>query len=989
MQDFELLVEKDMQEVSGVARVWRHKKTGAELLSICNNDENKCFGVTFRTPPSDSSGVAHILEHSVLCGSEKYPVREPFVELLKGSLQTFLNAFTFPDKTCYPVASTNLQDFYNLIDVYIDAVFHPRITEDIFHQEGWHVEADSPEGPWHFKGVVYNEMKGVYSTPDSMLAEASQQAVFPDMLYSLDSGGHPPTILTLSYENFKAFHTDFYHPSNARFFFWGDDAEEKRLEIVAAELSRFEARSANSTIPLQKRLDMPRHLEFPYAISGQSDAGADARDDAEDADSTNNENKSMFTVNWLLCETADTQTALLLEMLEHILEGLPGSPLRKALIESGLGEDTTGIGLETDLRQMYYSVGLKGLAHRNVAEAELLIFDTLAALVEEGIPADAIEAAVNSVEFQLRENNSGRFPRGLSAMIQSLSTWLYDGDPLAPLAWEAPLASIKARLAEGEKIFEDAIEQFFLKNDHRSTVVLLPDPFLAEQREEAEAAHLQRLHEACSSAEREELVQETQRLRALQEEPDSPEDLARIPAVTPKDVPLKNTPLPIRVTSTDARPDASVRSEYVVHELDTSGVVYMNVLLSLQSVPERLLPLVSLFGRALTEMGTTTKSFVEMGTHIARKTGGVWAAPFFTTHKDSAEALAYLSVGGKVVRDKIHDLFAIFHEVLFAPRFDQQERFLQMALEAKARLEHGLLAGGHSTVSTRLRAQGTRIGQLEELTGGITYLGTVRKLIQDIERNWPSVLADLQELYTLTVHRNGCILDCTADGQSLGLVEPHVARLRDALPVRDLVPQQWSSLSLPRAEVFTAPSQINFVGKGANLFDMGYTYHGSAHVILRHLRMGYLWEKVRVQGGAYGAFCALDRLNGMFVQASYRDPSVRETIAVYDKTCEYLRTFDPTQRELDGAIVGAIGDLDSYMLPDAKGAASLTRHMCGDSDEARQRMRDEILSTTKAHFNDFADIMKQVADSGALCVLGGSKAHDVALQEGWNVTELL
>ncbi len=975
MQDFELLIEKNVQEVSGVARIWRHKKTGAELLSICNNDENKCFGVTLRTPPSDSTGVAHILEHSVLCGSEKFPVREPFVELLKGSLQTFLNAFTFPDKTCYPVASTNLQDFYNLIDVYIDAVFHPRITEDIFHQEGWHVEADSPDGPWQFKGVVYNEMKGVYSTPDSMLAEASQQAVFPDMLYSLDSGGHPPTILTLSYENFKAFHTSFYHPSNARFFFWGDDPEEKRLEIIAAELARFDARPANSAIPLQKHLDLPRHLEFPYATSAQSD----------DDDAESNENKTMFTVNWLLCETAETETALLLEMLEHILEGLPGSPLRKALIESGLGEDTTGIGLETDLRQMYYSVGLKGLAHKNVAEAELLIFDTLASLVETGIPADAIEAAVNSVEFHLRENNSGRFPRGLSAMVQSLSTWLYDGDPLAPLAWEEPLAAIKARLAKGEKIFEEAIEQYFLKNEHRSTVVLVPDPFLAAQREEAEAAHLQRLHEACTPAEREELVVETERLRALQEEPDSDEALASIPALTPKDVPTKNALLPIHIVPTSS----PARTEYIVHELDTSGVVYVNALLSLRSVPEKLLPLVPLFGRALTEMGTATKDFVTLGTHMARKTGGVWAAPFFTTHKESKEPLAYLSVGGKVVRDKIDDLFAIFHEILFSQRLDQQERFMQMALEAKARLEHGLLAGGHSTVSTRIRAKGTRIGQLEELTGGISYLSTVRELIQRVESDWPSVLADLQELYKLTVHKQDCIIDCTADGRSLSLVEKHATKLRDALPTHDLAAQQWNTISLPRAEVFTAPAQINFVGKGANLFDMGYTYHGSAQVILRHLRMGYLWEKVRVQGGAYGAFCALDRLNGMLVQASYRDPGVKETLAVYDKTCEYLRTFDPTQRELDGAIVGAIGDLDSYMLPDAKGAASLTRHLCGDTEEARQRMRDEILSTTKAHFNDFADIMKQVADSGVICILGGTKAHDVGTQENWKVKEIL
>ena len=331
---FELVTERRLHEVGGTARLWKHGVTGAQLLSVSNADENKCFGVSFRTPPTDSTGVAHILEHSVLCGSDKYPVKEPFVELLKGSLQTFLNAFTFPDKTCYPVASANLQDFYNLIDVYIDAVFHPRISEDIFRQEGWHVEAEDTKGPWTYKGVVYNEMKGAYSSPDSVLAEQSQQAIFPDMLYSLDSGGNPEVIPDLTYEAFRDFHSRYYHPSNARFFFWGDDPEEKRLEIVAEALQGYTARAVDSAVPLQPRRDTPRQVEVPYAA-------------------TDGQKTALFTVNWLLGERGDVHQALLMEMLEHILEGLPGSPLRKALISSGLGEDTTGCGLETDLRQMY------------------------------------------------------------------------------------------------------------------------------------------------------------------------------------------------------------------------------------------------------------------------------------------------------------------------------------------------------------------------------------------------------------------------------------------------------------------------------------------------------------------------------------------------------------------------------------------------------------------------------------------------------------
>ena len=366
---FSLVREERLSEVSGTVKLWRHDATGAELLSIVNNDENKCFGATFRTPPKDSTGVAHILEHSVLCGSEKYPVKEPFVELLKGSLQTFLNAFTFPDKTCYPVASANLQDFYNLVDVYLDAVFFPRIDENCFQQEGWHIEADSPAGPLRYKGVVFNEMKGVYSSPDSVLAEHSQQSLFPDMTYGLDSGGNPEVIPQLTYKAFKSFHESHYHPSNTRFFFWGDDPEEQRFALLEPYLSRFTARETDSAVPLQPRLDVPRQLEFPYA-SG------------EDGD------KGHVTLNWLTCETADTGELLVLEMLEHILLGLPGSPLRKALIESGLGEDLTGGGLETDLRQTFFSVGLRSITPGTAEDVEMLIMETLAELAENGIPAE-------------------------------------------------------------------------------------------------------------------------------------------------------------------------------------------------------------------------------------------------------------------------------------------------------------------------------------------------------------------------------------------------------------------------------------------------------------------------------------------------------------------------------------------------------------------------------------------------------------------------
>ena len=892
--------------------------------------------------------MAHILEHSVLCGSERYPVKEPFVELLKGSLQTFLNAFTFPDKTCYPVASANLQDFHNLVDVYLDAVFHPRISEDIFRQEGWHVEAGPDDAPWTYRGVVYNEMKGAYSSPDSVLAEKSQQAVFPDTLYSLDSGGDPERIPDLSYAAFRDFHRRHYQPGNARFFFWGDDPEEARLARIDAELARLEPRgpeaadaadAADAAVPLQKRLDAPRRVVVPYA----ADPG---------------ETRALFTVNWLLGERGDVREALLMEMLEHILEGLPGSPLRQALISSGLGEDTTGCGLETDLRQMYYSTGLKGVKPDDLPRAEALILETLRGLAENGIPAEAVEAAVNSVEFAYRANTPGRFPRGLAAMIQALSTWLYDGDPLAPLAWEAPLAAIKARLAAGEPVFEDALRRHFLDNPHRAHVVLLPDSSLGETRLDAEAARLEALRAAASPERRGALARETRRLEEAQTTPDSAEALATIPALGLADLPPQNQPLPL----TERR----LPQTALAHELPTAGIAYVSLLLPVTRLPERLLPLLPLFCRSLTETGTARRDMAALGAHMAAKTGGVGATPLCGLKLGSRETFCHVALSGKAVYDKIPDLFAILEEILLEPARDPQvlrERAGQMLLEEKARLEYGIQAAGHATVGARLRARYTGEGALSEQLAGLTYLDSVRGLLRRLEDAPETVLADLEEVRRRIVAAGGAIFDCTAESAGLALAERHAAPLLARLPenaaadgvdMRALAPMD----GLPRAEALLAPAQVNYVGKAANLYDLGYQWHGSASVILRYLRMGRLWDEVRVRGGAYGVSCSLDRVGGTLVCASYRDPNVERTLEAYDGLAAFLRAAAPDSARLTQAIVGAVGDLDTYLLPDARGAKALGCWLSGTTEELRQRTREEMLATTAEDFRRFAHTLR-------------------------------
>jgi Zn-dependent M16 (insulinase) family peptidase len=963
---FSLLREKRLKEIGGTARLWRHAATGAQLLSIVNEDENKCFGVSFRTPPPDSTGVAHILEHSVLCGSRKYPVKEPFVELLKGSLQTFLNAFTFPDKTCYPVASANLRDFYNLVDVYLDAVFHPRLSEDIFRQEGWHIEAENPEALWTFKGVVYNEMKGAYSSPDSLLAEQSQQALFPDTLYSLDSGGNPENIPDLAYKAFCGFHSRYYHPGNARFFFWGDDPEPRRLARINAELQGYGPGDVDSAVPLQTLKTLACRVEKPYAAA-------------------EGETRALFTVNWLLGERGDCEQAMLLEMLEHILEGLPGSPLRKALISSGLGEDTAGCGLETDLRQMYYSTGLKGVAAEDVDAAEKLIFDTLARLAEEGVEASAVEAAVNSVEFAYRENNSGRFPRGLAAMIQALSTWLYDGDPLAPLAFEEPLAAVKNRLDRGEKVFENLVRERFLKNLHRVTVVLTPDTALRQAREAAEKSRLDLLRARSGAGARRALAEQTRRLQDAQLAPDSPEALATIPCLTLDDLPRKNTPLPRR----------EKRLPYLSlsHELPTNGIAYVSLLMPIRHLPDNLVGLLPLFLRSLTECGTARRDFTRLGEWMAAKTGGLGAGTFIGVTCGARDTVRYLSLAGKAVYEKIPDLFRIFREILLEPRRDAAAlagRLREMLLEEKARLEQGLQTAGNVATGLRLRARFTGADALAERTAGISYLASVRDAIVRLEREPEVVLADMENLRALLVARDGALFDCTAEERGIALADRHAGELLDALPLRaDIVPDRPAPMLLPEAEAFVAPVMVNYVGKAANAYDLGYAWHGSASVILRCLRMGRLWETVRVRGGAYGASCSLDRLSGVLVFSSYRDPNVRETLAAYDSMADFLRGFTPDAGELSRAVVGAVGDMDAYMLPDAKGARDLVRYLTGLTEEERQKTRDEMFAVTPKHFREFAEVLAEVARKGAVCVLGGSGAEEWAKTEGWPVRNLL
>ena len=959
---FELVRAETVPELNADVRLYRHVKTGAELLSVENEDENKVFGITFRTPPADSTGVPHIMEHAVLNGSRKYPVKEPFVELMKGSLNTFLNAMTFSDKTAYPVASQNLQDFYNLIDVYLDAVFYPRITKATMRQEGWHYELAGPEEPLTYKGVVFNEMKGAYSSPDSLISRYSEQSLFPDNTYQFDSGGDPSVIPELTYAQFKGFHERYYHPSNARVFFYGDDDPAARLRIVDEYLHDFDAQPPDSEIALQAKLDHPQVLRYPYPTG-------------EDAEAQ----KALITVNWLLPENNDLSQTLALMMLSHMLVETPASPLRKALIDSGLGEEVIDRGLDDSLRQLVFKTGLKGVKAENVDKVEPLILETLDALVEQGFDQNTVDAAMNTVEFELREQNYGRYPRGLVVMLQALSQWLHDGDPIAAIAFEDALETIKARRAEDDRYFESLMASYLLKNPHRTLVILEPDPELSQRREAEVREHLEAVKSSMAPDVVREVIDDARRLQELQNTPDTPEALATIPTLHLDDL----DPHPKMTPTKDAR---LADTRLLTHDLFTNGIAYLDVGFNLRTLPDALLPYAGIFGDLLLEMGTTQEDFVSLTQRIGRSTGGIKATHFTSTHRASGRGEAWLFLRGKATVAQTPALLEILTDILRDARLDDRQRLMQILLEKKAGEEAKLVPMGHRVVASRLRSKFSEGYWASEQVSGASYLFFLRRLIKQVEEDWDSVADALETVRQTLINRQAMLCNLTVDAESRAELESPLEAFMGSLPSTPVQDVTWHPSFSMDPEGLVMPADVNYVGKGSNLLHLGYERHGATEVIAHYLRSTWLWEKVRVQGGAYGGFCVFDQHSGAFGFLSYRDPNLVQTLETYDQTAAFLRRLDLSEEERVKGIIGAIGTMDAYQLPDARGYSAMARTLIGYTDEARQQYRTEVLGTEASDFHAFADVLDAMREEAAVVVMGSQAAieranadHDLGL----------
>ena len=841
---------------------------------------------------------------------------------------------------------------------------------------------------------------GVYSSPDSVNGRVVQSALFPDITYAADSGGDPAAIPDLTFEEFKNFHSKYYHPSNARFWFYGDDPADERLRLLAAYLDEFEenkAAAASSEVGTQRLFSEPRRVVEKYA-SGADDASSSA---SSSSASKAGAPKEFVSLNWVLSEEPlDLATELELGFLDYLLLGTAAAPLRKALNDSGLGEALIGGGLQDELRQPVFSVGLKGVAPGtgDADKVEQLILGELARLAEVGFERPAVEAAVNTTEFALRENNTGSFPRGLSLMLRAAPAWLYGRDPLQPLKWSDDLAAFKAKLASGQDPFKPLIKKFLLDNTHRVSVVLRPDAALGAEQEAAEQARVDAAARELGPEGIRAVALETEALRERQETPDSPEALACVPSLALSDIPREAPDVPTAVSELSAGSSSSGASaataKLLSHELFTNDVLYLDALLPMRAIPARLLPLVPLFCRSLTQMGTRAESFVELTDRIGRKTGGFSVSPSVSDVRGKPDSpAAFIVLSGKAMRSQAGDLLSLAADVLLTARLDDRERFRQMALETKAGLEAGVVGAGHRFAARRLDAQRSRAGWAQEAMGGLSYLNYIRELVARVDGDWDGVMADLESIRAALLvgaaqgGGDGAIINATADGRTLDASSAHIATFLDAVvssaPSSSSASGGAGGLTFPgdfdwprgmplRSEALTVPTQVNYVGKAANLYeDAGYQLKGSAYVANKLLGTSWLWDRVRVSGGAYGGFSDFDTHSGMFAYLSYRDPNLLETVDVYDQTPAWLRALELDQDALTKAVIGTIGDIDGYQLPDAKGYTALMRHVLGVTRDERQRRRDEILGTTLKDVREFAEAIE--------CVKSGKSARVVAV----------
>lgn len=945
---FKLLKQKQIEEINSNALLFEHEKSGARLFKLENSDDNKVFSITFRTPPKDSTGLTHILEHSVLCGSRKFPVKDPFVELVKGSLNTFLNAMTFPDKTMYPVASRNEKDFRNLMDVYLDAVLYPNIYKypEIFMQEGWHYELENKDDELNLKGVVYNEMKGAFSSPESVLMRKIQNSIFPDTPYKYESGGDPDVIPELSFERFLAFHKKYYHPSNSYIFLYGDGSTEDELRFLDEEyLKDFDRIAIDSRIPLQSAFLKPKVEEAEYPISAEEDT----------------EDKTYLSLNFAIGKATNRELYLAFEILEHLLLETPAAPLKKSLLEAGIGKDVLG-QYENSILQPIFSIIVKNSNEDRKDEFEKVVFDTLRKLVRDGIDKKLIEASINIKEFELREADFRGFPKGLLYAIKCMDSWLYDDDPSLHLEYEPALKKIKTAL--NSRYFEDLIEKYLLNNGHSTLLVLKPSKGLAESRARDVRDELREYRNHLSDSEIKKIIDGTAKLKKRQEEPDSEKDLKTIPMLSLSDIKKEAEDFSL----TEKKEDGV---KILLNPAFTNKIVYLNLLFDTTGVKQELIPYISLLAEVIGKVGTDKYSYGELANAINIHTGGIRLHPEVYVEKgDDAKYYPKLTVRSKALIDKIPELLSLIGEMIGSSKFNDKKRLKEIIMETRSRLEMAIFDRGHVVVFKRLFSYFSPAGKYTEILTGLEFY----KFLSVLEKNFDSmadeIVQNLCEVSKDIFSKKNLIVGLTLPEEDYSKFIEDFTGLLSSMDAESVEHQNYVFNLHQDNEGFLTPGKVQYAAKGYNYLKLGYKYSGGLQVLETIAGYGYLWNHVRVVGGAYGAFIGFERDGNMYM-ASYRDPNLKETLSVYDNTGDYLKGFNAGDREMTKYIIGTISKLDYPLTPSMKGDRAVEYYLTHVTHDDLQRERDEVLTATSSVIRNFAPLVDDVMKQDYFCVLGG------------------
>lgn len=948
LAEYEILDEHRVEDVQSDGFILRHKKSGARIAVLSNNDDNKVFYIGFRTPPEDETGVPHIIEHTTLCGSKKFPVKDPFIELAKGSLNTFLNAMTYPDKTVYPVASCNDQDFKNLMDVYLDAVFNPNITkyEEIFKQEGWHYELTGKDDELKINGVVYNEMKGAYSSPDEVLSSQIYRSLFPDNTYSKDSGGNPEYIPKLTYEAYLDFYHKYYHPSNSYIYLYGDMDVVERLEWLDKEyLSLYDYKKVNSEINKQPAFDEIKNVEAQYSIT---------MDDSQ-------ENKTYLSYNRVVGDSLDEMLYQAFDVLDYALVSSPGAPVKQALIDAGIGDDVYG-SYDAGILQPVFSFVAKNANASQADEFESIIENTLKEVVKTGINKEALLAGINSSEFKFREADFGQFPKGLLFGLNCLDSWLFDDmKPFIHLECLGTFA--KLRKAVDTDYFEKLIQEYLLDNTHGSSVTVKPKRGLGNEREEALAKELSDYKASLSDEEIKKLIEDTEHLKKYQEEPSSDEDLRKLPMLTRAD--MKKNAMPFSNIE-----DELLDVKVVRHDIESNGIDYISFLFDAGDFAQSELGYLGFFTNALGLVSTEKYSYTDLANATNIYTGGISTGT--ASHpdiKDRNNFVFKFEVKLKVLEKNLDKALELMEQMLLSSDFTDTKRLGELVAQIKARLQANLSSSGHLVAAMRSMSSFSRYALYQDELKGIAFYRSICRIEKKLSESPKSVSDKLAAIAKKLFARNRMLISFTGNNEAYGNAKPSLEKVIAGFDKISAVGNQAEVHFNTAKEAFIDASQIQYVAKTGDFICEGYEYTGALRLLRIILSYDYLWINVRVKGGAYGCMNTFLR-SGESYFVSYRDPNLSDTLDVYDRIPEYIKSFSPDERDMTKYIIGTFSALDTPMNPEAKGSRSLSAYLEGITYEQIQKERNEILNAQPEDIRRLADLVEAVLKKDSICVIG-------------------